>query len=508
LKTYPELESPSAGSADRTLRYVQHYGFFLRFAFPIVLSLLLILFVFPTGLFLAISIPLGQVPDEAAHVARMESLLHREIVGRREAGPDFDGHPIALPGVLINAGPFIVTSKAIDAAAGHKITADILDRLDHIPWGTQLSFVYAPNTAVYFPMFYLPGAFGLGLARLSGLTPFGAVLVARVVNLCAYIAVAVLALIIAQRGWCLMFGTLALPMTLWLAASCNEDGLLIACSCLAAALLTRASGPKGALYWSAAVCFACIIAVKPAYVPLVAFMLLPCRCFTKSDLLSGGYGMLAASLPGMIWAFLTLRYVSGPFDWWVSYHPGPLWPGDPTRVFAGTDPMAQAMVFIHRPSLMLTLPMRTIYASGLRYLHQAVGGLGLLNLTIAEGLFDFWLIALGFAVLGDVLATGHDDRARIYFALIALLSVVATVFAIFDAEYLTWSTVGNSPVIDGFQGRYILPLLPLIGITLPSLQLPMRGWSRVALAGPVVAAAAVGMAYLPILVIKTYYLAH
>ena len=164
------------------------------------------------------------------------------------------------------------------------------------------------------------------------------------------------------------------------------------------------------------------------------------------------------------------------------------------------------MVFIHRPSLMLMLPLRTIYASGLRYLHEAVGVLGILNLKIAEAMFDFWFVALGFAVLGDVLAPGQADQPRVCFALIALLSIVATVFAIFDAEYLTWSTVGRSPVIDGFQGRYALPLLPLVAVALPPLQRPMRTWFRAALTTPAVAAAAVGVAYLPVLVIERYYL--
>ena len=516
MKRCVELQdSPPASNADQPLGYIQNQRSFLQLAFlgrrgvrvePILLSMLLILFVFPLGLFLALSVPLGQVPDEAAHVARMESLLHGEIVGRRGNGPDFNGRPIALPGVIINAGPYIVTSKAIDATADHKMTADILARLNHIPWANQLSFVYAPNTAVYFPVFYLPGALGLGLARLSGLTPLGAVLVARAVSFCAYVVVAILALMIAQRGWRLIFVTLALPMTLWLAASCNEDGLLIACSCLVASLLTRAPGPKNAWYWAAAMLLACIIAVKPAYLPLVIFMLLPCTDFTKSDLIRGGCGMLVAGLPGIIWAFLTLHYVSGPFGWWSPYHPGPLWPGDPTRLFAGTDPEAQAMVFIHRPSLMLMLPLRTIYASGLRYLHEAVGVLGILNLKIAEAMFDFWFVALGFAVLGDVLAPGQADQPRVCFALIALLSIVATVFAIFDAEYLTWSTVGRSPVIDGFQGRYALPLLPLVAVALPPLQRPMRASFRAALTTPAVAAAAVGVAYLPVLVIERYYL--
>src|ERR1700761_4812161 len=65
-----------------------------------ILVSLFVVFVLPTGLFLALFIPFGQVPDEPAHVARIDSLLHGEISGHRVAATDAKGRPLTLSGVV------------------------------------------------------------------------------------------------------------------------------------------------------------------------------------------------------------------------------------------------------------------------------------------------------------------------------------------------------------------------------------------------------------------------
>jgi hypothetical protein len=471
-----------------------------------ILPALLLFFVLPTGLFLAFFVPPGQVPDEPAHLARMESLLHGEIIGQRRLGVDLAGRPIELSGVVINASPVEVMQLCGTILDQQKMTLPVVARLYRTPWANQLSFVDAPNTSVYFPVFYLPGAVGLAVARVNGLTPLCAILTARIVNLGSYILVAILALILTQRGRALIFATLTVPLTLWLAASCNQDGLLIACSCLIAALLTRNSGPKGISYWGAGVLLACVIAAKPGYLPLAAFMLTPNMSLGRREMLRGLSGVLVAGLPGIIWTLFMLHYVSGPFIWGPPYHPGPLWPGDPDRLFSGSDSAAQAMVFLHHPSLALVLPLRTLYLNWIWDLYEAVGVLGTLNVVMAPGMYHWWFAALALAAIGDLLASRQAADNHILLLLIRVFAIAATVVGIHDLEYLTWTKVGDGPLIDGIQGRYFLPLLPMIGIALPLLWRTRIEWLRGALVVPAVAMAAVGMIYLPILVFETYYL--
>ena len=99
------------------------------------------------------------------------------------------------------------------------------------------------NTAAYFPILYVPGAVGIGIARLLRSTPYDTVFMARYANALFYTAMGVVSLILIRRGRIFLFAVLCLPHSLFLAGSCNQDCMLLACMGLAASLLTRLEAP-------------------------------------------------------------------------------------------------------------------------------------------------------------------------------------------------------------------------------------------------------------------------
>ena len=222
---------------------------------------------------LAALTPLGRVADEPAHALRAASLLHGQWIGRRA--------PVIMPGGAERVMAGLDADGALLGVQGGSDRPKLLQ--DHADWsraqvwaGTR-RFHEAANVAVYMPVFYAPAAVGMGVARAAGAGPFGATYAARMVNVACFAALGLAALLLARRGHALLFCTLTLPMTLSLAGSVNQDGLIIGSSALAAALLSRgaASAPPGWAYWAAAVLLACIVAVKPPYAPLLAGLLLP-----------------------------------------------------------------------------------------------------------------------------------------------------------------------------------------------------------------------------------------
>ena len=56
-----------------------------------------------------------------------------------------------------------------------------------------------------------------------------------------------------------------------------------------------------------------------------------------------------------------------------------------------------------------------------------------------------------------------------------LVLLVGVTGAMFGAQYLSWTPVGGG-VVEGMQGRYLLPLLPLLILVVP----PMPGIGRAA----------------------------
>ena len=477
----------------------------------VTLPALFLLIALPTTSFLALAVPLGEVPDEPAHIDRAESLRHGEIIVGRKMFPDL-GVPLA--GGKIDPAPGLAGSTWTGSVPlpQKKLTAARVAQLDAIGWWNHRQFVAFPNTAVYMPLFYLPAAIGLAVGRAAGLTPHASDLLARALGAICFTLLGTLVLLAARRGRRLLFAGLTVPMTLWLAASVNEDGLMIAGYALAAALLTRASGARGGAWWGAGLALGLAIAVKPPYLPLAAMMLLPvaltrAASWRGRELRGLLFGVALASVPALLWAAAMAHFVATPVRIDPPAHPGPLWPGDPHALFRGPDMAAQLRVLLHDPALLLTLPFRTIAADWSFKPHELIGVLGPLDLVLPQPLYAFWFAALGLAVIGDLLAAPGEavPTSSALSIAIALAAAALTVLAIYDIQYLSWTDVGATR-IEGVQGRYLLPVLVMVAAALPVWPVRNGRFWRGMLTLPVAGMALFGLVYLPWLVVTTYYL--
>ncbi|MGI4950176.1 MAG: DUF2142 domain-containing protein [Janthinobacterium lividum] len=476
---------------------------------PSLLAAVFLLCAAPVLMFLAVLVPTGEIPDEVAHVVRMESLLHGNLIGYRGERPDLAGNTVPDAGVTANAG---LLAAGFSFHPGTPLAERVLDRaardrLLQLPWAPAQSFVSIPNTAVYPPLFYVPGAVAIGLARLADANPYAAIIGARLVNAALYLALGLAALLLARRGRAMLLATLLLPISLWLAASCNADGLIIATAVLAAALLTR---QRWTSWWGAALCVAAIIMAKPTYVPLVlpvaALMPLSGAQWAARALACAG-----TALPGVAWYVLAQLRAAVPFVRGAPFQAGPYWPGDPNDIFTVVDPALQVRVLLHQPWLMVLLPVQTLWANAKWYGLEIVGILGILDIVLPYGLYLLWFAALAGAVLAALVDRGEPgdpgDRTRPagpVARLAVLAGIVAAVFALFDGQYLSWTHTGAT-VVEGVQGRYFVPLLPFLMLVPPAL---LRGPAavRAVLQAPLVLAGLAGLMLLPALVVWTYYL--
>ncbi len=147
------------------------------------------------------------------------------------------------------------------------------------------------------------------------------------------------------------------------------------------------------------------------------------------------------------------------------YHPGPLWPGDPTRLFRSAVASAQISVLLHHPLRVALLPITTggRDLSALRL--QFMGVLGHLSIRLPHLLYTLWTTAILSAVAR--LATEAPTRPLGWFTPVAgLVAILGSAELIFLSLYVTWTPVGMAR-IDGMQGRYFIPLLPMLLFVLP-----------------------------------------
>ena len=469
-----------------------------------LLALLFLFVAILPAVVIALAVPPGETPDEPTHTARAGSLLHGQVVGVRQMGVDGAGQPLMNSGVITNFGT-VAVSFGFQPGEPKKMTQEILDRLRAIPWSDRPVFVQSPNTASYSPVFYIPASAGLGLGHVLGRSPFTSLLLARIFGLIAFAFIGTLALLAVRRGHVLVFATLVLPMTLWLGGTLNQDGVMMAVLCLSAALLTRVSRPEGWAYWTAGVLLMLVIAVKPPYFLFAAAMLLPWEIRRRAQLLPAMAGVAIALVPAVVWTVIAQSLASGNFVFGPPYHPGPLWPGDPTVLFPAPDAHAQLQVFLHRPVLLVSLVLDRLRDEGWWKINEMIGVLGPLGIVLEPIVYTAWLYALYCAGVSGLVGSGSDSRPSWTGAAAVGLALVGTVFVIYDAQYLSWTTVGKG-AIDGVQGRYFLPFLPMLAIALPALRVPGGVWVRGVLALPTLALAVAGLGGIPLLVIQTYYL--
>lgn len=455
---------------------------------------LLLLTGLPTALLLAFAVPLGHVPDERYHVLRADSLLYGVVIGHRQS---LDGHPAA--GVLADPAmtSVITLPERPDDLSPQPMNDAMAARARAVPWNINPVFVRDEAMAGYQPLPYLPAAVAIAGVRMAGGSPFAAFHAARLANLMAFFLIGVLSLGVTRSGHAVMATVLLLPMTLSLAASCSQDGLLIACTALACACLTRAADRLAGPRWAAraSMLLAVVIASKPPYAPLALLLLVPLRRPLTMRLLLSALPLLAAG----VWTIAELHWAAVP-PWRGPALAGPFWPGPRTASFEGPDFSAQLSVLASSPSLSVTLPIRAMLGGSNWLLHQAIGVLDYLCIVLPRGLYAVWFLALPAAIAADCLASqgmaGLRHRDRVFVAAL----IATTAFAISLALYVQWTPVGM-PWIAGLQGRYFLPLALALSIAVPGL-----GGSRLELGLSFVPAAAAlcDLVWLPRIVAAFY----
>jgi uncharacterized membrane protein len=279
----------------------------------------------------------------------------------------------------------------------------------------EVAFVRFPTT--YTPSPYVPQAAACFFARCFAISPGAKFYLGRLANLILAIVVTAIAIrIMPFAKWTLAVVGL-FPMTLFLDASFSPDPLTIALTFILTAILMR--GGSGAI---------------------VAFLLALCKQgYFLIALLRRRWMTLAVAAPGaMVSLMFSVR-------------------GSLTNRPAGVDSRRQIEYEFRHPLSVLSVLAMDAIRHGPRYGQEMIGRLGLLDVSLPS-LAIFSAAAVLIATM--VWAGGTPDRGtRMVATALAAMFSLAVLFSL----YVTWTPVG-APFIDGVQGRYFLPLVPMIAI--------------------------------------------
>lgn len=323
---------------------------------------------------------------------------------------------------------------------------------------------------VYSPQMRLPGALGILLAEALNLNGTWMFYLGRLFNFLWFLALAFLAIRITPVGKTLFMAIVLLPMTMHLVSSYSTDATTIGLSLLFISIILNFRFCKKTIS-------------KPATAGmlLTIFLLAPCKVvygllsllilFIPSKKFgSKHYGMLikaftfgAAIIGLLVFSIPNLISISG-----VNRSEGAI----SSRV--NETGVLRSLSDVTKPVEVLFVYINTIYEQTTFYLTSFLGGsLGWFQGDITPP-FAFVLPYL-FILIAAAQKSKRDKininkNAKAIFGLVSILIILG----VMTSMYLGW-TFSTDFCIQGVQGRYFLPIAPLLFLVIRSSQYVLPG---------------------------------
>jgi uncharacterized membrane protein len=408
-----------------------------------------------TGL-LAINIPPFQNPDEFSHFKRAAELADGGIVGTRYSTAKGDvierveggliDPAILKAGEPFEAIPFHPERRAVRA-----------DWMPNVHWSDDRAMEQFSGTARYPPHFYLPAAIGILLGRASNMTVVQSFMLSRLLTGMATVAVGALAIAYAGSAAPWIYAIMTLPMSLSLTASTSQDALLIACSALAGAamfrLLRSPVAQSEKIIMGVSVLLGLIAMARPPY---GALAILPLGVTNTSWRWRSAAAAMTAALT-IAWSIFVASSIL-------------------TNAGAdvGANPQAQLRLLYEDPMRVLTVAWNTATLYWPNYLQSFIGNLGWQDTPLPPKYLTLAECMIGVAALTTMLGS-KDEPLDVRGAAVIGAGLLLSAAALFGILYVTWTVPGH-PVVEGVQGRYLLPLALTGVVLLPRIDFKGRAW--------------------------------
>jgi uncharacterized membrane protein len=410
------------------------------------------------GLIFIFLTPPFQVPDELAHFYRSFQVSEGTLIAKTQG---------ALIGGEIPLSLITTASKLTRQNPRHPDQQDIEAILSvmSLPINkSKKAFAHFPGGAQYSPIPYLPQALALNIGNIFGLSPIMCLYLGRFSNLLIWLVLVYIGIkTIPVSKWPLLLLALT-PMSLFQAGSMSVDaftnGIVFLFIATILSYAFEATENTDHIKSSLFVLFVLSLLLtlsKSQYAPVLLLVLLVSkkRFYSSSTRITYlGLFFLLNAIVFFGWAYLAKEL-------WAS-------PNEPV------SPHEQLLYILGNPIEYSRVLMRTFITYYQFYLHSFIGILGWLDTPLPRHVVLLYLAVLLLFSLSD----NHDHICMsLNNKIVVFTALVANVLLICTALYLSWNTVGKS-VLDGIQGRYFIPLSPLIALLLYNQRVNVNKYAR------------------------------
>ena len=305
------------------------------------------------------------------------------------------------------------------------------------------------RTAFYFPLVYAPQTAGFIAAKLFTKNIFAITLTGRIFGYIFNILMICLALRIIPYGESIVFLSVLNPIYMQQAVSLSGDSAVNVLAVFITAYILALRGGRVKRIWVLFILFPLIGICKMFYLPMVllVFLIGEKTAGSKKRAVIIRTGVILESIClSLLWVYMVSRV-----DLYI----------------ADEGSGSNADHILGSPLNYAAIILRSCLIEGRTWIRQTFGGnLGWIAVNVFMPCILIYLLLFiytGLSVRGDM--TGRDR-------LIIVLTDLIIFFIVLTTEYVQWTSY-KGEIIEGVQGRYFLPLIPVSFLCLSNYRLKL-----------------------------------
>ena len=309
---------------------------------------------------------------------------------------------------------------------------------------------FSVSKTITYPLMYLPQAIGLTIGRCLQVNALILFYLGRIFNLLVYLLCIYFAVKVIPEKKELFFGIGMMPMAIHQAASFSYDAFTNGMAILWTALIFRAVRDEKAMnkreYYILLITGALLAPSKVGYAVLAGLLfLIPKKRFVF-------WGKQAA-----VWMIIFTMICTIAVFWLPSVIQGKAVSVSGGELYSFTN-------ILQHPLLVLEVLIFTIEENIANWWMETAG-----RIFSGYSLEVPQMISITYLMLLFVLSLKKKGEQEQYISIrnrsVAICIVVICILLVELVELMTWTKI-TSPEVDGIQGRYFIPIIPLIFLSL------------------------------------------